>query len=1285
MAQLLLTAGSALGSVTTKAGIGAFVARTVATTAASYVSRLVFGPQKRTVEGPRLDGFQIQASQEGASMLRVYGRARIAGQLIWAANFKETVSETTQSSGGKGAAATVETTQIDYAYSISFAVGLCEGIINRIGRVWADGKLIDLSKINTRLYHGTQSQNPDALIVTMEGADTAPAFRGLAYLVFEDLPLRDFGNRIPQLSFEVEKSLATSDPGALENQLTAVTMIPGSGEFVYGTTGITRDIREGVTASENIHNNQGTTDFVAALDALLDIAPNLGHVSLVVSWFGNSLDAGACQLRPGVEGLTKTTAPFNWSVGGVDRTGAHLVSTIEGAPAYGGTPADSSVIEAIRALKARGLKVMLHPFILMDHPGFPWRGRINLREHDKTPAATQDVAAFFGAARPSDFTITHNQVAYHGPDEWSFRRMLLHYAHLCVVAGGIDGFLLGSELRGLTTARDAANHFPAVAQLKSLAADVRTVLGHATDISYGADWSEYFGHQPADGSGDVYFHLDDLWGDDDIDFIGIDNYMPLADWRDGFAHLDAIDGASSQYDVGYLQSNIKGGEGFDWYYASQADRDGQHRTPIRDGRYDEAWVFRYKDLWHWWSHPHHHRPGGVRQANATQWVPMSKPIVFTEIGAPAVDKAANQPNLFIDPKSTESALPHYSTGNRDDLAQRKLLEAQAGFWRDANNNPMSPVYNGPMVDTARSYVYAYDARPFPDFPSRADIWGDAGNWEKGHWLNGRLGRAPLALLVAALAREVGFTAIDTTRLQGIVSGYVVDRPMSPREAIDPLAEVYQFDMVESADVIRFQPRHGQSVVTIDQEDLTARDNGAFSLSRAQESDLPSGFRLGFFDEEKAFAASAVEARDPGAAPAREIGTDIAAVIPAAEAAARARSILADAWVMREKLSLTLPPSALDVEPGDTLVLTALNPDQTALDRRYRITEIDDASDRQTELVRLSPAVYDAPVGASIFTPPTDVPVFAPPIWTLFELPLLRDEDDGAAPWLASFADPWPGGVALYRQAGASSPSLVGMARTRSVMGRLTSPLPSGASGRWDHRHVDLRLSFGTLAARNAEDVLAGANVLAVESHDGGFEVLQFQRAQLRENGDWRVSVLLRGQGGSEAEAVIGAPKGARVVLLSPAVTQINFPIDLRGLSIDWQAGPVDDIPDTANFSKKTLRFSGRGLMPLSPVHLRTRKIGEDRQLSWIRRTRLNGDSWEGEVPVSERVERYAVRIFDGDTELRRVETDRPTYIYRADEILNDFGTGGPGLDAVFSVAQISDVVGEGYVASHKIM
>ncbi len=181
-------------------------------------------------------------------------------------------------------------------------------------------------------------------------------------------------------------------------------------------------------------------------------------------------------------------------------------------------------------------------------------------------------------------------------------------------------------------------------------------------IGYAADWSEYFGHQPADGSGGVYFHLGPLWASSHIDAVAIDAYWPLADWREGRTHLDYAAGARSTYDLAYLRGNVRGGEGFDWYYASGADPDAQVRTPITDGA-GKPWLFRYKDIKSWWQNTHYNRPAGVEAGTPTAWVAQSKPFWLMEIGCPAVDKGANQPNVFVDPKSAETALPYFSRGS----------------------------------------------------------------------------------------------------------------------------------------------------------------------------------------------------------------------------------------------------------------------------------------------------------------------------------------------------------------------------------------------------------------------------------------------------------------------------------------------------------------------------------------------------------------------------------------------------------------------------------------------
>lgn len=238
--------------------------------------------------------------------------------------------------GGKGGSSGGgSATSIEYRYFASFAVGLCEGEINAVQRIWADGEELNLSNLQYRLYTGREDQQPDSLIEARLGADQAPAFRGLAYIVFESLPLAAYGNRIPQLSFEVQRSV-----DQLSQTVRSVVLIPGSGEFVYSPTPVSQSFGLGYFESENVHTLQAESDWTASLDQLEAALPGVANVSLVVSWFGTDLRCSACEIKPGVEISQKTTTPLSWSVAGVGRGSAYQVSRRHNRPAYGGTPSD---------------------------------------------------------------------------------------------------------------------------------------------------------------------------------------------------------------------------------------------------------------------------------------------------------------------------------------------------------------------------------------------------------------------------------------------------------------------------------------------------------------------------------------------------------------------------------------------------------------------------------------------------------------------------------------------------------------------------------------------------------------------------------------------------------------------------------------------------------------------------------------------------------------------------------------------------------------------------------
>ena len=302
---VLQTVGQSVGTFL-GGPVGGIIGRAVGAVAGNIIDQSLFG-SVRKVEGPRLNDLRVMSSSEGTAIPRLWGRMRVAGQVIWATNFEEFSDTKTEGSGSKGGGGTAKVTE--YTYYANFAVALCEGEIDGIGRVWADGKDFDISGLAVRIYTGTETQTADSIIIAKEGIDNAPAYRGLAYVVFERLDVTQFGNRMPQLSFEVLRAA-----GGAAEQVRAVNIIPGSTEFGYDTTIVTRDIDEGEVEAENAHASGTRSDWNVSLDQLTSTCRNLKAASLVVAWFGNDLRCNTCEVKPGVEAAVKLTDPETWEV-----------------------------------------------------------------------------------------------------------------------------------------------------------------------------------------------------------------------------------------------------------------------------------------------------------------------------------------------------------------------------------------------------------------------------------------------------------------------------------------------------------------------------------------------------------------------------------------------------------------------------------------------------------------------------------------------------------------------------------------------------------------------------------------------------------------------------------------------------------------------------------------------------------------------------------------------------------------------------------------------------------
>lgn len=228
------------------------------------------GPKGR--EGARLSDLRLQTSRYGDQIPQIFGTMRVAGTVIWATDLKEQKSK---SGGGKG-----KPKVTTYSYSASFAVSLSARRIAEIRRIWADGNLLrgTAGDFKTaigafRFYEGLGDQALDPLIAAHKGLDQSPAHRGIAYAVFEDLQLADYGNRIPSLTFEV---------------------VADSGEVSVAT--IAADLSDGVISPDILGTVPSVKGYAASgktmADALYPLVDGLG-LALRINSAGLSLHKGS--------------------------------------------------------------------------------------------------------------------------------------------------------------------------------------------------------------------------------------------------------------------------------------------------------------------------------------------------------------------------------------------------------------------------------------------------------------------------------------------------------------------------------------------------------------------------------------------------------------------------------------------------------------------------------------------------------------------------------------------------------------------------------------------------------------------------------------------------------------------------------------------------------------------------------------------------------------------------------------------------------------------------------
>nr|BDD45277.1 hypothetical protein 1 [bacterium] len=1215
----------------------------------SMIMSQLTGQDLPDVVGPRLQDTFVQVSTYGKIIPEAYGNVRLAGNIIWAQNIKEVeIRETHSAGGGKGGGPTQ--TSIRYEYYATLAIAICEGEIESIVKVWADSGVLDTAKLDGasgkyNVYLGTEDQLPDSIIESYEGVGNVPAYRGLAYVVIEDFPLAEYGNRIPNFSFEVKRPV-NFEP-KVEDKIKAITLIPGSGEFVYNTDIRTKNnveidalgeyVQTGKRTKVNMHNFNNQANVLESLDQLEKTFPNLEWVSVVVNWFATSKHPALLEIIPKVEFADNISEikPTEWSVAGYIRKTAQTVLKFpDESLTYGGTPSDDGILQICKELKSRGYNVMLYPMIMVDtldsmsgEDNKPWRGRIE-------PTNTTESDAFF--------TKTNG-----------YNNFILHYAGLSV--GGdylkdyIDALAIGSEMVGMTGFSETTGVYPAVNKFVSLANSVRVVVGSSVKLTYAADWSEYH-------SKDGWFNLDPLWSSSSIDFVGIDAYFPLTE-----------DLPQSQITEEKIKQGWESGEGWEYYW----NGDRNVKTDYPDADY--AW----KNVEHWWNSTHTNP-----DSNATAWTAKMKPIWFTEYGFPSVDGCANQPNVFYDPNSVESYFPRASKGRVDRRAQREAINATEDFLEErkdqAGNKDLVPV----------RFLWTWDARPYPFYPDLINVWADYRQYSTGHWVQGKLGSSTLGAIVANLLEKVGFTEseYDVSRLGDPVEGFFITSQSTVRQALEQLASAYFFDVVEADGILKFVGRGGGSIAEISEDKLiplkTKPIRQSVNITRSQELELPKQINVSYINKTQDFQTGTQIAQRQTVKAVNILTLNLPIIMSDQEGKNIAESYIYTAWVSRIRYKFTLPPEYARVEPTDIITLSVNGVEHivrvvsTQFGRNGIVEVMAVAEDISTYDFYIPPGIPTTSGSEGNLIPVTKL--------ELLDLPAFPSDTENTGVIriaMSGIEEGWKGGV-IYRsddggETGGNSFNIVTSTDTEAIIGTALNQLSSGPRNHFDNGNViEVAVLSGELSSITELGVLNGKNSCVV-----GNEIIQFQNAELISEGRYKLTKLLRGRLGTEHE-MSNHEVGDRFVMLDGSVLKESIPAMFFGLERHYKPVTVDDT--IANTSEQAFTYTAKTLKPLSPVHIKGEWDGSDNlTISWKRRTRLGGEWRDGvDVPLSEEVEKYEVDIMNIGTVVRTIITATPEATYTATEQTTDFGSVQSSIEV--NIYQLSSVVGRG-VAGNSIL
>lgn len=1244
MAELLVVAAAAGGSylgatIATTAGFAASVGASIGWVLGASLGNALFIHNDQ--EGPRLSDTRVQTTTYGANINMTWGSTRLSGNIIWAPPIAENKdSKKVGSFLGTGIGGSTVTT---YTYSGNFAIGVCEGPISHIRRIWADGKLI-FSRMNAaenvspgfpiRIYKGTETQRPDPLMKKWADDNEffSPGYRGLCYVVFENMPLADYGNRIPQLSFEVVRGVAGCD---LFDEYAVDDLVPPDPYFASWTLADSGTLTQRAKAGHHFPKLQRSVFGSVSDDGR--IAVLFYDTSSYPPKLIKSIDASDYALG----------SPSSWATA--------RLTCCHGGYCATEVPPDGFGSEAYFSTSGQNLFFML---LIANSKNYI----VTVNAQSMAVADTLEIENLQGT--PYGPWTGYNDDLYYPYDRvamrWDARNLTLHVQESWTNKGFSINYAgwprtLPFRIRDSLPPGSSVVNFREIGLTRSDGASYTWQINRRVVLLDGLNHENFWLDIPLYNE---KFQYSVCWNG----------------WSTGPAFCVWEFGTGTSYDIGVVANittyiDLNGGE---------HDLPSSVLYTIHNGI---AWDSKRE------------RIVAANAWNIYVWTPgqsslsLLRTLSIVDDFLPYFeDEWQSWFGSFISSSCRINSVVYFEEFDAvgitlmfdsDDHIVTFLLDPESGEIIDGGcyyNGPGNRMF-GPMTHPIANSSYAITGGA-----------GDGSIFAIPFTKTLSASKIKLYEIVDDVSERMGVTAAhrDTSQLVDDVWGFQVGKPMTGRTAIEQLQAPYFFDPVESGEKMKFVRRGGAIAATIPGEHLCVveDENNAqplLSIKRAMEQDLPRRITFRFADPARAYDMNATYSERLETETVNDVVFDLPVVMDADEAQSRCESMLFESWMARTSFSFSTSTRWTFLEPSDAVEITSEN-DVLYRIRIVRKTEHGAGGSINWEGVEEDDGLFSRPYIENLAVPAQPQTISNTSIAQLFimDAPLLEYRDPESPLLLAAVNGARPGGNYVGANLFASLDNVVftnvGAMGDGATIGFANSVLPSLSNDANDPcclDTLDVVLHHGTLSNITWAQLLNGANRAWV-----GGEVIQFQRATKTAEGAYTLSGILRARGGTD-DFTSTHQIGEDFVLLDDAA----YPLAPPSYEPNIYYAAVTIGGSVIIAQRIFVSTARRHALPLSPAELRV-GLNDDGDIVvlWTRRDR-RGMAWNDgtDAPNSDPTE-FVISIGSSDftSVVREITVTQESYTYLNSEWTSDFATSPLAADGVgISVSQVSASVGRG--------